>query len=400
MQVTKDNTIRQIVSDACTGCSACASICPESCIEMVPDVEGFLHPKINADKCSNCGLCLRTCPVLKTSEPREPLAVYAAINKDDAVRERSSSGGVFWELGKAVIEAGGVVCGAGWSEDLRVIHKVVDDLEGLKDLQGSKYVQSEMGDVFRTVRTHLLGGRQVLFSGTPCQVAGLRSFLGKEEDNLICVDLICHSVSSPRIFDLYKQSISIGRKLLRFQFRDKFKGWSPFYIRADFSGGSVVSDKFIDTFLGKGWALGWFSRNSCYVCRKKFTSGSDFTIADAWGCERFVPNINTNKGVSLVIVLTTKAQQLWDTIEKGGFLYAFPLDKANATEKNPCAWQALEKKDGLNFSQRKRMRFFKKLTGSWDADSEIVLALFSRTIIKKILTRVGNWFEIIKGVSK
>ena len=223
-------TITCVPHNSCTGCSACASICPESCIVMLPDVEGFLHPQIDAEKCSNCGLCLRTCPVLKAIDPREPLAVYAAVNKDDAVRERSSSGGVFWELGKMVIEEGGVVCGAGWSEDLRVIHKVVDDLEGLKDLQGSKYVQSEIGETYKLVQTHLISGRQVLFSGTPCQVAGLRSFLGKEYDNLICVDLICHAVPSPSVFKQYKQEMEreYGFESKKISFRNKNYGWKRY----------------------------------------------------------------------------------------------------------------------------------------------------------------------------
>lgn len=316
-KVSKRNTIRQVAPDACTGCSACASICPESCIVMLPDVEGFLHPQIDAEKCSNCGLCLRTCPVLKAIDPREPLAVYAAVNKDDAVRERSSSGGVFWELGKMVIEEGGVVCGAGWSEDLRVIHKVVDDLEGLKDLQGSKYVQSEIGETYKLVQTHLISGRQVLFSGTPCQVAGLRSFLGKEYDNLICVDLICHAVPSPGVFNKYKQELeqTYGSAPKRISFRHKNYGWKRFSMSIIFENNieylqPLDKDPFLRGFLNE-----LYNRPCCHeCCFRELRSGSDITLADYWNVHNLFPELDDDRGTSVILVNNVKGNEIWGAV--------------------------------------------------------------------------------------
>lgn len=366
---------------------------------MKPDVEGFLQPVIDAALCVHCGQCEKVCPVLHPGPDRIPLAVYAAKAKDDELRMKSSSGGMFTLLAREILKQGGIVYGAGWERPAwRVVHISAENEEELNDLRGSKYVQSDMSDAFRLVKEQLNSGRHVLFSGTPCQVSGLRSFLGKEHENLICVDLICHSVASPKMFDLYKQSISVGRKLQRFQFRDKSKGWSPFFMRADFSDGSFVSEKLTDTFLGKGWALGWFARKSCYVCRKGFSSGSDLTIADAWGCEECMPSTDKNKGVSLAFILTPKGHRLWTTMSQG--LYARPVDIKKATDKNPCAWQALKIQDAYNFSQTKRGHFFKKLTGDWEPDAEIISTLFRRTLVKKILTRVAYWIEKAKGMLK
>ncbi len=274
---------------------------------MTPDIEGFLHPQIEEERCTNCGLCLKTCPLFHRAAAREPLAVYAAINKDDEVRQRSSSGGVFWELGKVTIEAGGVVCGAGWSDDLRVVHKVVDDLKGLKELRGSKYVQSEIGTTYKQAEKHLLAGREVLFSGTPCQIAGLRAYLNKDYGNLLCVDLICHAVPSPKVFEVYKRELEnkYDSSIRRISFRHKKYGWKRYSMSVLFANNMeylqpLDKDPFLRGFLNE-----LYNRPSCHDCQfRELRSGSDITLADYWNVHKSLPGLDDDKGTSVVLANT------------------------------------------------------------------------------------------------
>ena len=187
----------------CTACEACRSVCPQACISMEEDGEGFLHPVIDRTSCVECGSCRKVCPILQPLPLAAPERVYAAWSRDEAVRTGSSSGGLFYELARQVISEGGVVCGA-VREGSRVYHRCAEDLSGVEAMRGSKYVQSRIGDSWQEVSAHLKAGRRVLFSGTPCQVAGLRAFLGgKDLPGLVTVDLVCHGVPSARLFDVY-----------------------------------------------------------------------------------------------------------------------------------------------------------------------------------------------------
>lgn len=299
----------------CCGCSACVSICPESCIVLQVDHEGFAYPRVDFKKCSQCRLCLNVCPILQKTVPREPLVVYAAINKDNKVRQNSSSGGIFWELGKSIIESGGIVFGVGWSNDLRVVHKCVNCLEEMKELQGSKYVQSDMGDTFASVRNYLILGRKVLFSGTPCQVSGLRFFLGREYENLLCIDFVCHAVPSPKVFEVYKRNLEQKYKSIikKISFRDKKHGWRKFSMSIFFENNvrylrSVSKDPFLVGFLNE-----LYNRPSCHNCRfRDLRSGSDITFADFWGVENIMPSFSDDRGISLVFVNSQEGQQAFD----------------------------------------------------------------------------------------
>ncbi|MDR1399243.1 MAG: Coenzyme F420 hydrogenase/dehydrogenase, beta subunit C-terminal domain, partial [Treponema sp.] len=180
----------------CTGCHACFSVCPVSGIVMRDDAEGFLYPEINDDICICCGLCEKICPIHLQINSGKPLRVYAAKNQDEHIRGESSSGGIFTLLAEAVIHRGGVVFGARFNEKWEVIHDYTETVERLAEFRGSKYVQSIIGNTYKQVRDFLSGGRMVLFSGVPCQIAGLKAFLQKEYDNLLTVDLVCHGVPS------------------------------------------------------------------------------------------------------------------------------------------------------------------------------------------------------------
>jgi len=365
---------------------------------MKPDVEGFLQPVIDAALCVHCGLCEKVCPVLHPGSNRMPLSVYAVKAKDDDLRMKSSSGGVFTLLAREILKKGGIVYGAGWEKPAwRVVHKSAENEEELDDLRGSKYVQSDMGDLYQQVLFQLKKNKNVLFSGTPCQILGLKRFLVDDYENLLCVDVICHSVASPKIFELYKQSISSGGQLVSFHFRHKKKGWATFFIRGELNNGSYVSEKFIDTFLGKGWGLGWFARQSCFACQKGFSSMADLTISDAWGCGDFAKTISDNIGVSLIFLLTPKGHNFWEKIKNREQCLFVSVDVQAATLKNPCAWSPLAKGDAWNFPEWKRRAFFRQLTGVWSVDSSLVHNLFRRNLFKKMLTRAYRVYTLIKG---
>lgn len=198
----------------CCGCSACASVCPKNCITMSEDSEGFLYPHVDESVCIDCHLCERVCPMINHGKDREPLAVYAAKNSNETIRMQSSSGGIFTLLAERVIDEGGVVFGASFNDRWEVVHDHVETKEELAKFRGSKYVQSKIGDNYRKVKLFLSEGRNVLFSGTPCQISGLKKYLRKDYDNLLAVDFICHGVPSPGVFRTYLQE-EINREAAR-----------------------------------------------------------------------------------------------------------------------------------------------------------------------------------------
>ena len=187
----------------CCGCNSCIQVCPRHCIATKTDKEGFAYPVVESFRCIDCGLCERVCPILNQNVTRVPVKTYAAKNPNETIRSKSSSGGIFTLLAEIVIVQGGVLFGARFDEDWNVIHDFTETLEGVAAFCGSKYVQSRIGDSYRRVEKFLKAGRKVLFSGTPCQVAGLKRFLRKEYDNLLIVDFVCHGVPSPKVWQMY-----------------------------------------------------------------------------------------------------------------------------------------------------------------------------------------------------
>lgn len=295
--------------DRCCGCSACFAACPHGAIEMKPDDEGFLQPVVNVDLCVECGLCAHVCPVLHPGESRKPIAVYAAKAKDDELRRISSSGGIFSLLARRVLERGGVVYGAAFEpETYKVVHIAVEDEEGLDRLRGSKYVQSDMGDTFRNVKRDLDNGRHVLFSGCPCQVAGLRKFLDGQPENLLLVDVLCHAVPSPKVWQCFldAQKLETGDQIVSIEPRRKCN-WRSFEIAAKFKSlnGIVYERKFpiwYSIFFGE-----LCSRMSCYRCAfRNCCSGADVSIGDFWGIEHALPDMEDELGVSVVTSNTKK----------------------------------------------------------------------------------------------
>ena len=309
----------------CCGCTSCAERCPKQCISMKPDNQGFLYPYINTAKCIECGLCERVCPILNTARPVNPIKVYAAYHNDEFIRKNSSSGGVFSAIAETIIQEGGVVFGARFDDQWRVVHSYTDSTDGLVAFRGSKYVQSYIGQSYSKVEAFLNQGRKVLFSGTPCQIAGLKHFLRKNYDNLYVVDFICHGVPSPLVWENYVHSLSSKRNLsskeriTSIAFRDKRAGWRKYgfsvWAQEAFKAGKNASSsrgqkRYLyeiqqqNVYL-RGFLQNLYLRPSCFHCMfRGFKSGSDITLSDYWGVRYLFPNLDDDKGLSLIIQKT------------------------------------------------------------------------------------------------
>ena len=302
----------------CCGCSACAMKCPKHCITMQADNEGFLYPVVNEAACIDCGLCEKVCHELHPYEERKPQKVYAAINKDEEIRMQSSSGGIFYLLAEKTISEGGVVFGSRFDEDWQVVIDYAETMEGLKPFMGSKYVQARTATAFKDAEVFLKQGRKVLFSGSPCQIAGLHHYLRKEYENLTTVDFVCHGVPSPKVWQRYLDEVvtSGKRAISDVKFRNKGNGWKKFnfvlsynHDRKSYSLSSWhQQNHYMRAFLSD-----MILRPSCHDCRaKQGRSHSDITIADFWGIDREMPDMDDDKGTGLVLVNTEKGSQSLD----------------------------------------------------------------------------------------
>lgn len=303
----------------CSGCSACLSVCPKGCISMQEDEEGFLYPMVDEAVCILCGKCVKVCPYSHSefvNKPKEEeLALcYAAYNKDDEVRYRSSSGGMFRAFADKVIMEGGVVFGAAFDKDFQVAHTYAETLEGLRPLMGSKYLQSRMGNSFGEVKRFLKEGRKVLFTGCGCQIAGLKRFLKHDDRNLICVDLICHGVDSPRIWQSYLLSLFPNDRVGYINFRDKITGqYNSSVVIKGLK--SIFCERGKDSFYFRSWLYGLFTRPACEICPfKNDNRVSDITISDCWGFQKIAPELYDDKGLSSVVVHTDKGRSLFDAV--------------------------------------------------------------------------------------
>lgn len=328
---------------ACCGCSACAEKCPKQCIRLKEDNEGFLYPQVDRNTCIDCGICEKVCPVINQSDERGPLHVYAAKNRNEEIRLKSSSGGIFTLLAEETLKENGVVFGARFDENWEVKHDCTETVEGLAAFRGSKYLQSRMEDNYKKAETFLKQGRKVLFSGSPCQIAGLKKFLRKEYENLLAVDFICHGVPSPKVWRMYldetcqkiidqggKNSVSSvlangGRKscIEAIGFRDKISGWKKYSFFLKLNSGIIKGGKntagLFEPHPGNIFMRGFLSnlylRPSCHSCAAKSgKSGSDITIADYWGIHLFMPDFDDDRGVGLVLVNSPKGEKLYNAL--------------------------------------------------------------------------------------
>lgn len=301
----------------CCGCNACVNICPKQCIHNQADSEGFLYPVVDRELCIGCNLCEKVCPEQVPAAVSIPLSTEGMIYTDANIRRQSSSGGVFSAIAANIISKGGIVYGARFTADWRVIHSSAETVDELQQFRGSKYVQSDTGTVYADIKRHLQEGRWVLFSGTPCQVRGLRLFLRCDYERLFCVDFICHGVPSDAVFQAYLDGevMRLGFKdkneIRKVNFRDKSDaGWHRYCLALTRDN----SDKplFVhDSAYMRGFGANLYLRPSCYSCpTKNFRSGADITLADYWRVETLNPELDDSEGTSLVTTLTKRGQEI------------------------------------------------------------------------------------------
>lgn len=302
----------------CTGCEACLNACAHSAIMMVRDHEGFDYPSIDGNKCVNCGLCLKVCPVLHYEDIADKRKAYNDVQKAIAAktnwegwRKVSSSGGIFPTIANHILKHGGIVAGAAFDSSFDVHHIIINNENDLPKVQASKYAQSQIGYVYKEIKKHLADGRLVLFAGMACQVEGLKSYLRKEYSNLYTVDLICMGIPSPGVWRGYLDTTFQGESIRHINFKDKTYGWRTFALRIETNRRSFLQKGFDNAFfqcMFKTYSL----RPSCFNCPfKKEERLSDFTLADCWGTVKEVPHLDDNKGLSSVVVHSSKGWRLW-----------------------------------------------------------------------------------------
>jgi len=349
----------------CTGCGACFQICPRSAVSMKANEEGFLYPRIDETLCNDCGLCSRTCPVNRDVQAASKAhhKVYACYSGDEDVRAKSSSGGVFTELALNVLRENGVVFGAGFDSDFRVRHAYVDNEQDLDGLRRSKYVQSDTETTFCEVRAFLKEGRKVLYCGTPCQIAGLKAYLNREDEKLLTCDLACHGVPSPKVWSMYLDYIrsKYHNKVKDISFRDKSTGWTDSSMRIDFEDGRRYMDRVKRETFFIGFGKSVFNRKSCFDCRFRIdNTKADITLADFWGIDRQEDKeYSDNKGVSLVIAHTTAGEEALSRIADRLFIEERSLDEA--VKYNPRLVSSVKEPAG-------RSRFFIDMQAGYGFD--------------------------------
>ena len=339
----------------CTGCHACYNACPQKCISMEFDDEGFLYPNVDVEKCIECNLCERVCPIIHQETVENDPVAYGCYNKNEEIRKESSSGGIFTLIAELVIKSGGVVFGAGFDQDYNVEHSYVESIDELKKFRGSKYVQSKIGNTYEQAKNMLEKGKIVLFTGTPCQIGGLKAYLRKDYPNLICQDIVCHGVPSQYVWQYYKNIISKDKKLVNMSFRDKSIGWKKYSLKFDFEDGSSHEDIGNENAYIKGFVNNLYLRPSCYKCAyKTLHRQSDITLADFWGVEGILPDLDDDRGTSLVFVNSEKGQEIFEKLKES--IEYSEIDIEKSIVFNPCAVKSCD----INENRDKFINEYKK----------------------------------------
>ena len=328
----------------CCGCHACYNACPQNAIIMRKDELGFRSPVIDQEKCIECGLCKKVCPVLNKKKINNQPIAYACINKNDNVRRESSSGGIFTLIAEKILDLNGVVFGAQFDEKLNVSHAYVENKEDLYKLRKSKYVQSDIKDSYKKAKEFLDDDRFVLFTGTPCQVEGLYSYLRKDYNKLYTQDIICHGVPSPAVWKKYKEDVEKQKhmKVVNMNFRDKSNGWMLYLLKYTDSTNKEYYEPSSKSKYMKLFLKNYILRDSCYNCVFKNKNRiSDITLADFWGIQNINKEMFDNKGTSLVIVNSERGNELFNSIKKN-IKYA-ETNLEEAIRYNPSMIKSSEK---------------------------------------------------------
>lgn len=386
--------IDSVDRNLCCGCEACVQICPQSCISLKEDNEGFLFPSVDKDRCIGCGACRRVCQVLRqSSDVRRPIAGYAYRTCDEELLRRTSSGGFFSAIAKMVLSRNGVVFGASVGSDNNICHVYVESYAELDALRRSKYVQSRIGSSFVRCRDFLQKKRFVLFCGTPCQVRALKLFLGKEYDNLVTIDFACHGVPSPGVFQRYLSELATNKggdknDIAEINFRSKELG-SAYSFSFSFKGEHFVESPQQNPFL-RGFLSDIYHRRSCYKCvAKGFSSGSDYTMCDFWTVNKFMPDfvVGVTPGVSQVFVFRDRLG-FFNKVKTSDSLAKFDVNDRRLIQ----CW--VYKSVPLT---SRRSVFFKNLARGMSVECAVELATH-RNILAKSIGRIRAFAGKVKKV--
>lgn len=384
----------------CCGCTACESICPKKCITMKKDFEGFKYPVVNKKQCTNCGLCKKVCPIVRYSKEIKFKQKAFVINiKNEKVRSESTAGGAFTGIAEYVIDKKGVVYGAAFDENYKVVHTYVENNDELYKFRNSKYVQSDLKNTFKEVKAFLEQDRYVCFSGVPCQIEGLKSYLQKEYENLITVDLMCHAVPSPLVWEKYLNYIKTklhANKIINIIFRDKSKygyKYSMMTIETDkglYSEG-IDTDPYLRAFFNN-----LSDRPSCYKCKfKKQYRVSDFTIWDCFIVEKFDKSLDDDRGTTRILIHSQKGVKIFEEM-KNQFKY-------KETEVDKLVKNVKEMSYSVNHNY-KRENFFKDINNIQESEFfrtyfPITMRVKCESFIRKFLAKTGM-YKVVKLIAK
>ena len=378
----------------CSGCGACASACPGNCIRMIRDAEGFQYPQIDKEKCADCGLCERVCPIInkRPDTDRLPSSIVSA-STDALTRKRSTSGGFFPELAKAVLREKGVVFGVKYDARFQPVHCVIESEVELGQLCRSKYIQSDTGDTFAQVKQYINKGKKVLYSGTPCQIAGLKSYIGKEYNNLIACDVVCRGVISPRLWQKHLDELvkRYASQISYVGFREKETSFHKTKLQIHFENGKRYMPSTNIEWISRFFSAGICLRPSCYNCAfRGYDRTSDFTLFDCWNISRLVPGkTDDDKGYTNVLLHTEKAKQWLVKVE-------------DALEHWETDVKTAERYDGIMIKNNvicpgKRNAFFSDMENiSIDALGHRYAPIPLKTRLKEIAKRILQNLRIYK----
>ncbi len=407
----------------CDGCNACVDICPEKCISLDIDLEGFWYPSVNEDICSKCEACIYVCPLLKENttpsiERYKLPEVFGAMNKDITVRLDSTSGGIFSILAEQIFKNKGYVAGAIYNSDYSVSHIVTNEISRLDELRSSKYLQSDMQGVFIIIKKLLSQGENVLICATPCQISALYSFLGKDYDKLTTIDFICLGVNSPKVFNKYILDLEakFHSKVKKIKFKNKSLGWHNFATRIEFVNEKVyLQDRTKDSFMIGYLREKSFIRPSCYECKfKGFPRQADISLADFWGVENVDSYMDDNKGTSLIFINSEKGKSIFNSCSTKMDFRQYSL--SDAKNGNVAIYKSIEKPSNRDtfFKDFNKMDYEKLSSKYFSPDTKFSkvrkgLQIFKREMgysvsiwsrfliynfVKNNIKRVGNAFLI------
>lgn len=390
---------KSVENKDCVGCYSCIQKCPKECIIMKKDKEGFYYPCIDKLSCIGCNVCEKVCPVLnKNMKSVYPLISYAFIHKDEKKRKESSTAGAFIFCAEKVLNQNGIVFGCTFDNNWQAKHISIEAIKDLYLLVGSKYVQSQIGNTYLDCELQLRLRRLVLFLGTPCQIAGLKSFLGKDYINLICIDLICHGIPSPGVWDVYlnwrktkmEQQLCKKLEICKVNFRNKMKGWCNYALQIEYKdGGGNVYEDFILSWSADLYMISFLKnlnvRPSCFKCKfRNQRSGSDITIGDYWKFYELYPEYaNDDKGVNAIIVNTPKGMSFFEKNDYRGFITSYE----NVIYGNPQLIKS-------HIPHVNRSLFFKNL---YDTEFDILIdKSLNLSLRKKIIFKISQYINNLK----